>query len=458
MTKSIRGYGAYLPRYRLAGSDIGLRRGDRVVASFDEDSTTMAVAAASVAIDGHRTPGSVYLATSSPPYADKTNATALHAALGLPDSAFAADMCGTGRSTMAAWRTASQTGGLVVAADVRTGRPGSADEKTGGDGAAALLFGDDDGDGLAEVLATTSLTAEFLDRWRLPEAGTGQQWEERFGAQRYGDLIAEAVSRTLHDAEMSSVDHVVLACPNSAIVKRAATLVEGERSTVTSPIGHSGAADALIALCATLDAAGAGETILVVSAVDGCDIVLLRTTEALPQARQPNPVNAQRGSGLDVDHLRYLAWRGLVELEPPRRPEPERPAAPPSSRAAGWKFGFTGSRCEACGFTHLPPMGVCRKCGSPDWMVDVRVAGLGGRIATYTVDRLAYSPSPPVVQAVIDVDGGGRCTLEIADAQPERLTVGARVEFTFRRLFTAGDVHDYFWKARLVESEAEEGS
>ena len=31
--------------------------------------------------------------------------------------------------------------------------------------------------------------------------------------------------------------------------------------------------------------------------------------------------------------------------------------------------------------------------------------------------------------------------------------VGARVGFTFRRLFTAGDVHDYFWKAVLVDGE-----
>jgi hydroxymethylglutaryl-CoA synthase len=46
MTHALTGYSAYLPRYRLAGADIGLRRGDRVVASFDEDSTTMAVAPA----------------------------------------------------------------------------------------------------------------------------------------------------------------------------------------------------------------------------------------------------------------------------------------------------------------------------------------------------------------------------------------------------------------------------
>jgi hydroxymethylglutaryl-CoA synthase len=31
-----------------------------------------------------------------------------------------------------------------------------------------------------------------------------------------------------------------------------------------------------------------------------------------------------------------------------------------------------------------------------------------------------------------------------------RVTAGARVELTFRRLFTADDIHNYFWKARLL--------
>jgi uncharacterized OB-fold protein len=80
------------------------------------------------------------------------------------------------------------------------------------------------------------------------------------------------------------------------------------------------------------------------------------------------------------------------------------------------------------------------------------VADLRGSIVTHTVDHLAYSPSPPMIQAVVDVDGGGRCTVEVTDAEPDGLRVGARVAFTFRRLFTAGGVHDYFWKSRLLDT------
>ncbi len=453
MTASLIGYATYLPRYRLAGGDVGLRRGDRVIASYDEDSTTMAVAAAARALDGHELPTNLYFATSTPAYADKTNAAAIHSALGLPYASFAADLCGTGRSGIAAWRAAIATGGLAVTADVRVGRPGSADERLGGDGAAALLFGD--GPAIADILATTSHTAEFLDRWRSPTAVTGEQWEERFGADRYAALIRAATDRVLDDSGMAEVDHVVVACPNSAITKRIGTLVKALKSTRTSPVGFSGAADAGIALASVLDVAEPDETILVLSAFDGCDAVLLRTTTQLPLARQSIPVSVQRAEGIVVPHLTYLSWQGLVELEPPRRPEPDRPAAPPAARAEGWKFGFAGTRCRHCGFVHLPPVRVCRSCGATDEMDPAPVAALRGTIVTHTVDYLAYSPSPPMIQAVLDVDGGGRCTIEVTDAEPERLRVGARVAFTFRRLFTAGGVHDYFWKSHLLDARSE---
>jgi hydroxymethylglutaryl-CoA synthase len=453
VTVSLIAYSTYLPRYRLAGADVGLRSGDRVVASYDEDSTTMAVAAAAGAVEGHPLPSNLYFATSSPAYADKTNATAIHSALGLQYASFAADLCGTGRSGFAAWRAAAATGGLAVSADVRVGRPGSADERLGGDGASALLFGE--GPAIADILATTSHTAEFLDRWRSPRSVTGEQWEERFGADRYAALIRTAVERVLDETGLAEVDHVVVACPNSAITKRVSTLVKALKSTRTSPAGFSGAADAGIALASVLDVAEPDETILVVSAYDGCDAILVRTTEQLLGARQVTPVSVQRAEGIVVPHLTYLSWHGLVELEPPRRPEPDRPAAPPAARAEEWKFGLAGTRCRQCGFVHLPPVRVCRSCGATDEMDAAPVATLHGTVVTHTVDYLAYSPSPPMLQAVLDVDGGGRCTIEVTDAEPDRLRVGARVAFTFRRLFTAGGVHDYFWKAHLLDNGTE---
>src|SRR6476659_3095940 len=89
---------AYLPAYRLRRGEIAAAigssaRGVRCVAGYDEDSTTLAVAAALPVVRGREpAAGSVWFATTDPVYADKTNATAVHAALDLEPGILAADL------------------------------------------------------------------------------------------------------------------------------------------------------------------------------------------------------------------------------------------------------------------------------------------------------------------------------------------------------------------------------
>jgi hydroxymethylglutaryl-CoA synthase len=146
----------------------------------------------------------------------------------------------------------------------------------------------------------------------------------------------------------------------------------------------------------------------------------------------------------------FLTWRGMLPREPPRRPDPTAPAAPPSLRHEEWKFGFVASRCEVCGERHLPPARKCANCGAVDRMVHERMADVPATVATFTVDRLAFTPSPPLVAAVLDFDGGGRFRGELTDVDPETIAIGSRVEMTFRRIATAQGVHNYFWKGKPV--------
>jgi uncharacterized OB-fold protein len=76
------------------------------------------------------------------------------------------------------------------------------------------------------------------------------------------------------------------------------------------------------------------------------------------------------------------------------------------------------------------------------------MADARGRVTTFTIDRLSYTPSPPMVFAVVDFDGGGRLPLELTDVDAAEVRVGDVVEMTFRRLSTADGIHNYFWKAR----------
>jgi len=100
----------YVPYRRLSRSEIsdfmlsGGGKGSRSVASHDEDTTTLGVEAARLAT--RSAPGAsidaLLFATSSPAYLDKTNATAVAAALRLPPDVGAYDFGGALRSGVAA--------------------------------------------------------------------------------------------------------------------------------------------------------------------------------------------------------------------------------------------------------------------------------------------------------------------------------------------------------------------
>src|SRR5688500_7786850 len=99
-------YGVYVPYWRLqraaitASAGSGAGRGTPSMASSDEDTPSMGVEAARAALAtaGPQTPTGVVFSTTRPAYLDKTNATAIHAALNLAQASPAYDVIGSVRS------------------------------------------------------------------------------------------------------------------------------------------------------------------------------------------------------------------------------------------------------------------------------------------------------------------------------------------------------------------------
>ena len=448
----------YVPYWRLQRSAIGAfhgggGKGARSVASYDEDATTLAVEAARLALAGAATtPAALWFASSTPTYLEKTNATIAHAALQLGPSTPAFDLGGAVRSGVGALRSAlaSTEDTLVLSADVRTGLPNSPDESAGGDAGVALLIGESD-ELVAEYLGGASATGEFLDRWRTPGDQRTKQWEEKFGQIHYETLAAAAWADALTAAGVTAddVDLVTIATMHpragGAVGKKLGRPVADDLGT---SLGKAGAAQAGVLLTAALEQATSGQVIALVALADGADVLLFRATGTGAPTR---PIADQLAAGNDaLPYAKYLAWRGVMTPEPPRRPEPARVSASAAGRSVDWKYGFVGSRDRETGALHLPPARVSFEGGNVDDMEPAPMSAATGTVVTFTVDRLAYSPSPPVIFAVVDFDGGGRLPIELTDTTPDGVGVGTRVEMTFRRLNSADGIANYFWKARPV--------
>jgi 3-hydroxy-3-methylglutaryl CoA synthase len=470
----ITSYGAYIPLHRLSRAEIARAwggrpaPGERAVAGYDEDSLTMAVAAARDCLKGADAGpvGALYFASTTAPYKEKQAAATIASVLDLPPSAVTIDFggslrCGTGalKAALDAVASGSVQQALVCAADERLGYPSGPGEVNFGDGAVALLVGADDV--IAEVEHFDSRYHEIQDTWRSDRDTFVRTAEDRFSMDEgYADVMVRSVAAALEKYELAVADvaHVALNSPNARQLKTVARKLRlDEQAQVNdllhAAVGDTGCAAALLSLVAALEQAGGGETILLACYGNGCDTAVLRTTG------RAAAVPACRGVRRHVESRRelrsyeqYLRWRELVEIQPAARPPIEERMPSPAAqwREVPWEMRLTGTRCVNCGTPQYPPQRVCIECHAKDKTEPYRFTDVPARVFSFSHDYVMTTLDPPVTVTFIDFEGGGRIMCDMTDRDPDEVAVGMPVEMSFRRLYYVNGVNNYWWKCQPV--------
>lgn len=481
----IRAHGAYIPLRRLQRATIcktnewfapalrALSVGERAIATWDEDSITMAVEAARDCLGDieRKAISSVTLASTTLPFADRLNAGVVKEALNLNDVVLAADHSGSQRAGTTALIqalrsvTPGSAGNLVIAADLRKTRPGSEAELQYGDGAAAVLVGESDI--IARYLDHHSVTIDFVDHFRRSGVDFDYVWESRWireeGYNRIlGGALKEALARFGVKAE--DIDRVVIpisvrGVPES-IAKACGIRPEATADTLASNVGDTGVAHPLLMLSAVLEAAKPGEKILVVGFGQGVDVLLFETTAAVSRNSGHLGVKGHVSRGYqDVNYSRFLFHRGLLDMDRGMRSEADQ-KQPGTTLYRNRKavLGLIGGRCSKTGTIQFPKTDISvntqeRVQGTQE---DYPLADRRATIVSYTADNLSYSPDPPVFYGAIDFEGGGRLVAEFTDCDGSHVEVGCEMRMVFRiksvdelRHFTR-----YFWKAVPVSRGA----
>ena len=354
-------YGAYLPYFRLDRKAIGealgasAGKGTRAVASYDEDTTSMGVEAARAALRGapRVAPPPIYFATADPAYLDKTNATAIHAALALDDSRDGLRHAGLdplrrGRpprraSTRAGppWRCSPTSApGCPAAGTSATAatRRWPSSSRRGDDGAPAARERRSRGGG----------DGGFLERWRVPGDAASRQWEERFGEHAYVPLAEAAITEALKQAGITAAGARAPRSwrgPHGRANKRAAAGRARSRAALgddlTGTVGNTGTAHAGLLLADALDRAAGRRSHH--GGLPGrrlrCDV--WRATAALARAGARRRWPGRRRAAGRCPTPTFLTWRGFLKREPPRRPDPAAPGR--AARRSGPRRGSSAS-------------------------------------------------------------------------------------------------------------------
>ena len=485
MAKGILRYGAYVPMRRLQrkamvaanswfnGSLKSQGKGERAMANWDEDSVTMAVAAARDCLgDFDRDQlSAVHLASTTLPFADRLNAGIVAGALNLAEGVGGHDHSASQRAGLSALADALNAGGgpiLVTAAEKRRTKAASPLELSSGDGAAALLVGE--GDVIAELVAHATRTVDFVDHYRGDGVAYDYTWEERWiRDEGYNKIVPATLKDLFAKAGVTGADiaHFVMPCTLAKVagpIARKAGIAESAlRDNLAMVCGDTGAAHALVMFAHALESAKAGELILVVAFGQGCDALLFRATDrigAVTPARGVSGFLARRRE--ETNYQKFLAFNDTIEMERGMRSELDKATALSSLyRNRNTLTGFVGGKCNVCGTLQFPKTNICvnPNCNAFHSQEPQPFSDLEGRIMSYTADNLTYSADPPACYGMVQFDAGGRVMIDFTDVTPDDIDVGRKMDMVFRikdydgqRGFTR-----YFWKATPAADAAQQG-
>ncbi|MEM6462023.1 MAG: 3-oxoacyl-[acyl-carrier-protein] synthase III C-terminal domain-containing protein [Pseudomonadota bacterium] len=477
----IQSIGTYLPKSRLSRASIaraltwlapgleGAAKGHRTLAFWDEDSTTMGVEAARDCLS--RLPcetaqdeiALLYFATVTPAFAERQNASLVHAALRLPKTCAALDIAGTPRGGLLAVKDALETNRptLVVAADKPIAMPGTADEMQSGDSGAAIVTGQ--GDGLFRYCGGATVTSAFTERYRRSGDQFATNWEERWVRNEgYLKLMPEAITRALEDAACTADSVAWLIMPatirgiGAAVAEAAGLSAVRIADTLAADCGDTGSGHALLMLAAAMNQIRPGDRLLVAQFGQGATALLFEASEAVDGYEASLPT--QRAGGIEEDcYLKLPIFSGLLPWGKGLRGRVAiAEALSVAHRYSDALLGFEGGRCRETGSVQFPPTRISAnpQAPIPDTQEPVPLADVGGRIATRTADKLAFSHHPPNCYGLVDFNGGGRLMMDFTDTDASLLHVGDEVRFVFRikDIDAHATYHRYFWKAVSVPS------
>lgn len=337
------GYGAYVPRYRLPGSEVsqlwtGSKSGspvkEKAVAGLDEDVITMSIEAArnALARAGIDAQGlrAVWVGSESHPYAVKPSGTVVAEAIGASNDIQAGDWefaCKAGTEAMVAAIALVGSGmgqyALAIGMDTAQGKPGDALEYTASSGGAAYIIGPAE-EALAIIEASYSYVSDTPDFWRRPEQKYPEHGQRFTGEPAYFKHV-ETACRTFLDelgAKPSDFAHIVFHQPNPKFPAKAAkdlgfTEEQYKTGLLNPVIGNTYAGSSMVGLSAILDIAQPGDRILQVSYGSGAgsDAFAYVVTDKLIERRSKAPSTAEYISRrTEINYATYARFRDKINM------------------------------------------------------------------------------------------------------------------------------------------------
>jgi len=446
----IKEYSTAFPAFRIANSilhPVNGRKGQHAVCYVDEDIITLAYSACQ---DIGKNIDAVIFATTTPVFKDRYHASYLADLLGLKEGIFALDMGTTIRSGSDALlmgdkliKSGEYKNVLVVASDVSYPAIGKETRASFGHGAVAIVLSSEDG--IAKITDANTYSSSVSEEFKYK--GESTQYDPRF-ARTAG--FKDNLKQVLYESEIntSSVCKVILNSPYAKIafgqLKKAGFDLELQlmKDSLAGSVGHTGSCHGLMMLLSALENDQGkivlfdylngtnviiveSDTIIEFPSIDTKDSENIELYQDYLTLRKQGGFNGRGYESIDMFSSEMIQERekdGLIYLK--------------------------ANKCTKCGTVYYMNAARCNACHQTEFeQTQLQKTG-----TVYSVTSEYYFPSsfPPTNMVVIDLDGGGRITVQQTDDMHANdsniIKIGDQVQLVLRKMMENDKKPNYFWK------------
>jgi hydroxymethylglutaryl-CoA synthase len=450
----IKAYDTSFPRFVVADTILhpNGRKNNHSVAYVDEDIITLAYAATqSCFADIKPEIDAILFATNTPVFNGRYHSSYLSGLLDLPQGITTLDTGTTNRAGTDALiladcliRGGKHKNVLVVASHVSYPETGREIQSPFGHGAVAMVISHDHG--LAEITATASYSASLAEEFIYK--GEDVQYDQRF-ARSAG--FVENMKQVLKDIDPKTTDSIII---NSAYVK----LIQRELQKAGFNEDHQVAADTLVPQCGYLGSAHGllrlvhairnvkGNSVLV-DYNNGSNVISLNVQKTHKSSFLPSDGSWNKTQVRSYQD--YIVMRSAGDFKNIARRSPEIFSSEMMyEREKHHLIHMKGLECEGCNTVFYLKITRCNHCQGTSF-TEKKLAKHG---TVYSLTNEYYYPAsfPPTRMVVIDLDGGGRVTVQQTDDmypdETNGIKIDDRVELVLRKMMEHDRKPNYFWK------------
>lgn len=461
---NIASIGSYIPHYSVGDKILSpktRKNGKRAVAYVDEDIITMAYEAAvncfnrCAANKSGVNTDAIFFATTSPVFRNRYHASFLAGLLNLPKEITALDFGSTPRAGTDALLLASHLADagiykniLVVCSELDFPGIGEEEKKPSGHAACAFLIGNADSKNfIAKITSVHSFSSDIAEEFIYKNQNIS--FDPRFSRDSgFKTNVKSALGKI--KINPGDFDAVIL---NSLFSKLAGGIFfkagfsesQFAKDSISSSTGNTGCCHGLLQLINSIE--NKKKKILVFDYFNGTNVISVDADadfSALPPTPDDNKKNIE-------SYQEYLRIRKIGNFNSIKyKTEEMFSSEMMNEREKENAIYLNGFECTECKTVYFIKSARCKKCKCEKFSLK-KLQNSG---TVYTSTKEFYFPHsfPPITMAVIDLDGGGRITVQMTDdmypEEKNKVEIGSKVKLVLRKMMEKGTKPDYFWKGK----------